>query len=252
VVDIADAMILRRLFTSLFQLGIVMVATSNRHPLDLYKNGIQRESFVPCIQLIQQRCEVVALDSGLDYRRMEREANSQTFFTPHEPSTDVQFDLIFRRLSRGRHPKPRRLFHFGRHLDVRKQCEQSRVARFTFDELCRQPLGPSDYLELVRHYDDVIIERIPKLNWMHRNEVRRFITLVDTLYENHVQVYCSAEAPLTAIFESPQSNSKGDKQVVDEETFAFDRCVSRLVQMNSYEWQHEARKLRDRRKKSTS
>lgn len=184
--DIADAMILRRLLTELFSRGVVMVTTSNRHPNDLYKNGIQRESFLPCIDLIKNQCSVLHLGSGIDYRRNTRRSTVRTYFSPLSEENKKQVDIVFKKLIRGRRPNRHTLRVLGRPVRIPQQCDRHRVARFSFEDVCGQALSSADYLEIVKHYDTLIVENIPALGTAQRNEARRFITLVDALYENKV------------------------------------------------------------------
>ncbi|XP_012272694.1 putative ATPase N2B [Orussus abietinus] len=251
VTDVADAMILKRLFTELFDLGVIVVATSNRAPDDLYKNGLQRGNFLPFIQVLKDRCVVTSLDSGIDYRLKGNSGQHRSYFIKGQDPDDA-VDKIFKYLCSMENDVPRsRIISIkGRNVTFEKTC--GRVIDTTFKELCDRPLGASDYLELSQIFHTVIIRDIPQLNLKLKSQARRFITLIDTLYDNRVRLVISADAPHTELFVAEgdseytdekrmlmddlkishgSDNHKSNIFTGEEELFAFDRTISRLSEM---------------------
>lgn len=221
VEDVADAMILGRLFERLFQLGVVVVATSNTPPEKLYEGGLNRLSFLPFIALIEKHMNAVELDSPQDYR-LERMAGRDLYITPLGAKADAAMDDAFARLSGVPRGRKVTLNVLGRKLAVPQ--EANGVARFSFRDLCEQPLGAPDYLALARTFHTLLIDRIPRMGPDQHNEARRFTLLIDTLYDERVKLLCSAEAPPQELY------VKGEKAA------AFRRTVSRLAEMQSDEY----------------
>ncbi len=218
VEDIADAMILGRLFEALFEAGVVVVATSNRPPRDLYKDGLQRELFLPFIALIEERLDLLHLDSGIDYR-LESMRTMNVYLTPLGPRTDAELRAYFRRLSHGVEAGPETLVVKGRSITIPMAADD--IAFTGFKELCERPLGPADYLAIAGRYDVLVLAGIPRLAPEQRNAAKRFVTLIDALYEHRVKLICSAERRPEELY------PEGDG------AFAFARTVSRLHEMQS-------------------
>jgi cell division protein ZapE len=216
--DITDAMILGRLFSVLFEKGVIVIATSNREPDTLYENGLNRALFLPFIEVLKQRLDILHLDHSIDYRMMHFEGLT-TYYTPLGTAADNNIQHAWERLT-GKATGARQVLKLlGRNLVVPSSAHG--VARFGFEDLCEKPLGALDYLKLARVFHTVILERVPQLSADRRNEARRFIILVDTLYDNGVKMVISAAAPPNDIY------LKG------KERFEFDRTVSRLLEMQS-------------------
>jgi cell division protein ZapE len=218
VTDIADAMILGRLFTQVFQRGVVVVATLNSGPRALYKDGLNRQLFLPFVNVLEARMDAVELASAKDYR-LDKLAGLPLYFTLADARAKAELDKHWDRLT-GRHP--------GREESVRVKGRSVRVpaasmgiARFGFKELCEVPLGSLDYLHLAHAYHTIIVDHIPVLTRERRDTARRFMNLVDALYDNGVCLIASAEAEPAELY--PDGT----------ETDAFQRTLSRLMEMRS-------------------
>jgi cell division protein ZapE len=220
VTDIADAMILGRLFTRLFDLGVVVVATSNVAPEDLYRDGLNRSLFLPFIALLQARVDVVRLDARTDFR-LEKLAGLAIWHTPIDEEADVALDIAWQRLTGTLTGEPVRIELKGRAIRVPQAAQGA--ARFAFSELCEVPLGASDYLRLAREFHTLIVDHIPVMGFEKRNEAKRFIVLIDTLYDHAVKLVASAAAEPTALYTATDGYEASE----------FKRTASRLIEMGS-------------------
>ena len=218
VTNIADAMILGRLFEELFEHGVVVVTTSNRPPVDLYKGGLQREMFLPFIGMLERKLDVVQLDSGIDYR-LERMRSFETYLSPLGPESDAKLEAAFAKLTAGADAKPWYVMVQGRELEFPLMADGVLFAGFA--DLCERPLGPADYAAVAGRCHTVVLKGIPRLGPKRHNEAHRFVTLIDTLYEHKVNLVCSADAPAEALY----AEGTG--------AFEFQRTVSRLLEMQS-------------------
>jgi cell division protein ZapE len=221
VSDIADAMIVGRLFEALIGQGVTVVTTSNLPPQELYRDGLNRQLFLPFVKLIAARLEVISLDGATDYR-LGRVKAHETFVSPLGPQADALIQETWRRLTDSERGEPAEIEVKGRKLAVPQAAHG--CARFSFADLCEAPLGPADYLAIARHFRSVFVERIPALKPAQPNEAKRFVTLIDTLYDARVLLVASSEKSPEGIF------PKGS------DGFEFTRTSSRLREMQSASW----------------
>ncbi|MGH6797756.1 MAG: cell division protein ZapE, partial [Roseiarcus sp.] len=221
--DIADAMILGRLFTALFAAGVVMVTTSNVAPDDLYRDGLNRALFLPFIALIEERLDVVELDARTDYR-LEKLKRAPVYYAPISPKAKAALDAAFLALTGHDKGEPTRIELLGRILVVPQAIDG--VARFDFDTLCRRPLGAADYLKIAQRFHTLIVDGIPSLGENERNEAKRFIILIDALYDMRVKLIASAAG-------EPQTLYSG---VDGAEAIEFARTASRLFEIRSADY----------------
>jgi cell division protein ZapE len=219
--DIADAMILGRLFQALFDRGVVVVTTSNTAPDDLFKGQPGRDAFLPFIALIKQRLELLVMNGGRDYRR-ERMRGLRTWHVPADEMSRQALDKAFLRLTGGSAIRPVTLTVMGRELVVPQASDG--VARFDFDSLCNTALGAGDYLAIATHFHTLVLDGIPRLSPDNYDQARRFIVLVDTLYDRRVKLIASADATPDKLY------------LRGENARMFERTASRLDEMQSDDW----------------
>jgi cell division protein ZapE len=220
VTDIADAMILGRLFSRLFEHGVVVVATSNVAPDDLYRDGLNRALFLPFIELLKQHMTVMRLEARTDFR-LEKLSGRTTWFMPLDEEADAALDLAWERMTGVGHGERVQLHVKGRTLDIPEAARG--VARFTFPQLCEQPLGAADYLRMAHEFHTLIIDHIPVMTYETRNAAKRFIILIDTLYDHAVKLVASANAEPDALYRATEG----------VEALEFKRTASRLIEMQS-------------------
>ncbi len=220
VTDIADAMILGRLFAKLFELGTVVVATSNVAPDDLYKGGLNRALFLPFIAQISAHMDVLRLDARTDFR-LEKLAGVKMWLVPADGAADAALDKAWVRMTGNAKSRPRDISIKGRILHVPRSADG--VARFSFADLCEKPLAASDYLRLAHDYHTIMLDRVPVMDYPERNAAKRFIMLIDTLYDNAVKLMASAEADPQSLYLATDGYEANE----------FKRTSSRLIEMSS-------------------
>jgi cell division protein ZapE len=221
VTDIADAMILGRLFEQLWARQVVVVATSNRHPSDLYKNGINRQLFLPTIALLEEHLELHALEGERDHRMARLEGHG-VYHTPLDGAAFEAMDQAWAALTRGAQPRPTSLVVSGRELVINRAA--AGCARMSFEDLCVANLGASDYLALAKRFDTLLLDGVPIMGPEKRNEAARFRILIDALYENKTKLILSAQAEPDRLY------GTGDQ------AFEFERTASRLYEMRSRDY----------------
>lgn len=225
VTDIADAMILGRLFDALFEKKVVLAITSNRAPEDLYKNGINRQLFVPFIDILREKTVVVETAGAKDFR-LDRLSGDKVWFSTAAEGSLAAFELLWSDLKGGEPEEPTALPVLGREVKIERTV--GGMARATFDDLCGKPLGPQDYLAIAKRFHTVFLEDVPRLGPNNRQEARRLVTLIDALYEAKTRLVVLAEAEPEVLY------PEGDG------AFEFERTVSRLNEMRSQSWlKHE-------------
>ncbi|MEM9523748.1 MAG: cell division protein ZapE [Pseudomonadota bacterium] len=219
IADITDAMIMGRLFERLFMAGVVVVVTANRAPEDLYEDGVNRHLFMPFVTLLKERMEVRALTGPTDYRRL-RTATAQRYFTPIDAAARAAVERLWQELTGG---VSERLTLSVKGRDVVIPAFRDGIGRATFRDLCAQPLGPGDYLAVAAAVKTLILEDIPRLERSNFDQARRFVILIDALYEAGVCLICTAASLPDALY------------VSGEGTFEFERAASRLIEMQGWD-----------------
>jgi cell division protein ZapE len=218
VLDIADAMILGRLFKTLIEDGVVVVTTSNRPPRELYLDGLQRDRFEPFIDLAEERFDILHLDGEVDYR-LNGLRDAKVYFAPLGVAAEAALDESFARLAGGAQAIAETIMVQGREVPV--PAANRGIARFGFSDLCEQPLGAADYLAIAHRYHTVVVSGVPVLSPEQRNEARRFATMIDIFYDHAVKFICSADGPPDSLY----LHGTG--------TFEFQRTASRLIEMQT-------------------
>ncbi|CAE7657627.1 unnamed protein product [Symbiodinium necroappetens] len=226
VTHISDAIIMKRIFSVLFELGAVVVATSNRPPQDLYLNGLNRPLFLPFIPMLENFCKVHDIGAEVDYRMTSTRDgdDDRVYITPNGPAEQKILENKFSKICQGKFRAGAQVEAQGRKLLVPRCAEMSDVAWFDFSDLCNKALGAADYLAIGRAFHTVFLANIPRLTMQERDQVRRFITLIDSLYECHTKVVCTAELdpiPLFYVSEEERNTSTAD------EIFAWHRTAKK-------------------------
>ncbi|MCF6275252.1 MAG: AFG1 family ATPase, partial [Robiginitomaculum sp.] len=220
VTDITDAMILSRLFTALLARGVVVVATSNRAPDDLYQDGLNRKLFLPFIELLKQKLDVLAMGGDEDHR-LRKFNKAPMYYSPLGAKADTGIEAIWQRLIKPNKPQMQILKVQGREISL---LAAAGTARANFPDLCDRALGPADYLVIAKNFTTLILENVPIMNLHNRNEAKRFVTLIDALYEHKTNLVLSADATPDKLYDT------GDG------AFEFERTTSRLMEMRSDEY----------------
>lgn len=224
VTDIADAMVLSRLFTALFERHVTLIATSNVAPDDLYRNGLNRQLFLPFISILKDHVEIVNLDAKTDYR-LEKADRQPVYIFPLGAATLNKMDAAWELVKNGCEEKAVDVTVRGHSVHVPRSTENA--ARFEYVDLCSKPLAAADYLALAEKYHTFFIDNVPIMDDEHRNETKRFILLVDTLYDRHVRLFISAADTANKLYQGHSHTT---------ETFEFERTASRLFEMQSEEY----------------
>jgi len=235
VTHISDAIILKRIFSVMWELGAVVVTTSNRPPEDLYLNGLNRPLFLPFIPLMNDFCHVHAIGAEVDYRMISTQEgeDDRVYIHPNGPAEKKILEYKFAKICGGAVLTSAEIETQGRRIHVPRAAESSNVAWFDFKDLCDKPMGSADYLAIGHAFHTIFIANIPAMTLQERDQVRRFITCIDALYECHTKVLCTADLdPIKLFYVTPEERETS----VADEIFAWDRTVSRLMEMQSIKY----------------
>ncbi|MBS3955778.1 MAG: AFG1 family ATPase [Methylomicrobium sp.] len=225
VIDVVNAVILDRLFSQLYRLGTVIVSTSNRHPDDLYQGGVTPELFSAFIKLLKEKSDILKLSAEYDYRLNHPQTDDSFYITPNDDASRIQLESHFHRLTNNAPITPQSIFVFGHSIPL--LAAHHSVALCSFQDLCSQPLGPSDYLKISTTFKTLILSDIPKLVPEKHDDAKRFSTLIDALYFHKVKLICSAEVAINELYNQ------------DLNAFFLKRTVSRLIEMQSNQYWQE-------------
>jgi len=240
-------MILKRLFEGLLNRGVVVVKTSNRMPENLYENGINREAFLPFIDVVKMKYDIFDMEAACDYRLSSGNKQTNVYYTPISKENDAKLEELFKKLTYPHDAEPTPIMVMNRVLTIPRAARG--VAFCTFDFMCRQARSAVDYIGICKEFHTIILTGIPVFNKDNRDSMRRFITLVDELYQHRVKLICSAEKPVTELLDFNNPNDEVRNRNVEEafnfnkshtenydEVFAFDRTISRLMEMRNKEY----------------
>jgi predicted ATPase len=238
VTDIADAMILKRLFEALLKNGAVMVATSNRAPDELYENGLNRPIFIPFIHFLKEKCDIHNMSSESDYRLTGQQSTTTVYYVYHNETEREQanqkVNQLFKQLTSPIEPERKIVTAMGATMIIPESARG--VAKFSFNDICRKAYGAALFIELCKNYHTVVLIDVPKMDIFHSGDaLRRFIILIDELYQHNVKLICSAAAEPENLLLFP--DGKGKQDFLDQDNvFAFDRTISRLKEMQNREY----------------
>jgi len=239
VTHISDAIIMKRLFSVMFERGAVIIATSNRAPEDLYANGLNRPLFLPFIPMLRDFCDVHNIDSSTDYRLITsgEEEDRRVYIHPNGQEEHKLLERKFHWMCKGKTNSGLQVETQGRKIVVPKAAQSSNIAWFKFSDLCDRPLGAADYLALTGAFHTIFVADIPRMTLQEKDQVRRFITMIDAFYERHTKLVCTADEDPVHLFHVSEDEKKTN---VADEIFAWDRTVSRLIEMQSVKYLSES------------
>lgn len=242
VTDIADAMLMSRLFTGLIQRGMIVFFTSNRVPTDLYKNGLQRDLFLPFIDYIFKVCQIIHIDSIIDYRKISSKSENQVYFNSDYESENLN-NYIKYILPEGALLEPKKIEILGRQVNLEQTYKNLLVTNYSF--ICQEARGSVDYLEFCKLFDIIVMKDIPFIDMKNGDSLRRFITFVDAIYDNNIRFICSGKASSPQfLFDLTERQNIGEHTSrLEDEYFSIDRTISRLIDMQSESYLNKTKSL---------